>query len=443
MIIRLPYGTDSLTADLRGLRCQALQPSAPKGATDAGALIGAALDAPSECAPLAELARGRRRVVVLVPDATRKAALPAVLPALLARLARAGVPDGAVTLLVACGTHPPSSVQSLAALLGPLPDGVRVLQHDARDESVLVKVGTLSTGLAVRLNREVLEADLLIAVSALAHHYYAGFTGGPKMVFPGVAGYTEIQANHARVIDLEARPPRRHPGCEPGAIEGNPVAQEIRMAAALRAPNLALLLVHGSDGRPAWAAAGPLPAVFPAGVQRVREWYELAAGPFRRMVASAGGFPSDHTIIQAHKALDAACRFAVPGAEVLFVAACNGGPGAADMAPFLADPRPEAIIARLAERYVQYGHTTLRLVEKTARFRVLWQTRLDDELVSRLGAAPVTSIQRVLDRWRDESAGRSRRGRAGRRGVRPCELSAAAAAAAPSSGCFSAALRRS
>lgn len=405
VIIRLPYGTDSVTADLRGLRCHLLQPSAPKGAADVGALIGTALDAPAGCSPLAELARGRRRVVVLVPDATRKASLPDVLPAVLSRLARAGVAAEGVTVLVACGTHPPAPADELPRLLGPLPAGVRVLQHDARDDAALVRVGTLPTGLAIRLHREAAAADLLLSVSVLAHHYFAGFTGGPKLVFPGVGGYAEIQANHARVLDVSVSPPRRHPGCEPGALAGNPVAEEIALAAALRPPDLALLLVHGSDGRPAWAAAGPLAAVFPAAVEHVRDWFEVAAGPFSKVVASAGGFPSDHTLIQAHKALDAACRFAAPGAEVVFVAACDGGPGSADMAPFLADPRPEAIIARLAERYVQYGQTTLRLLEKAARFRVLWLTRLDARMVTDMGATPVTDMQGVLDRWREEGAG--------------------------------------
>jgi nickel-dependent lactate racemase len=405
MILRLPYGRDAVTADLRGMRCRLLQPSAPHGAPDVAELVGAALDAPAGGAPLAELARGRRRVVILVPDATRKAALPEVLPVMLERIARAGVGMESVTVLVACGTHPPAAPDELAALLGALPAGARVLQHDARDETALVQVGTLPTGLPVRLRREAVEADLLLSVSTLAHHYFAGFTGGPKLVFPGVAGYDEIQRNHSRVIDLATDPPRRHAGCEPGALTGNPIAEEIAMAAALRPPDLALLLVAGADRRVAWAAAGPLPAVFPAAVARVREWYETDDGPFQRVVACAAGFPSDHTIIQAHKALDAACRFAAPGAQVLFVAACDGGAGSADMAPFLADPNPRAILARLAERYVQYGHTTLRLVEKTARFDVLWKSELDVDLVRRLGAAPAPDVQAVLDRWREDAAG--------------------------------------
>jgi nickel-dependent lactate racemase len=134
----------------------------------------------------------------------------------------------------------------------------------------------------------------------------------------------------------------------------------------------------------------------------VRSWFEVEGGPFRRMVVSAGGFPTDHTLIQAHKALDAACRFATDDAEVLFLAACDGGAGSPAMEPFLADPRASAIIARLSEEYVQYGHTTLRLVEKTGRFRVAAKTELPADLVTRLGMRAEPHVSAVLDRWRDE-----------------------------------------
>ncbi len=405
MILRLPFGRDAIAADLRGLHCRILQPSAPPVSPDTRAMVAAALDEPVGAAPLADLARGRRRVALLVPDTTRRLPLSEILPELLVRLAAAGVSDSAVTLLVARGTHPALPTDELDHLLGPLPSAVRVLQHDARDDRSLVPVGSLSSGPTVRLHRAAVEADLLITVSLVAHHYFAGFTGGPKMVFPGVAGYAEIQANHARVIDLSQVPPRRHPGCEPGVVAGNPVAEEIAAAAALRPPDLALLLVAGTDGRPAWAVAGPLEQAFPRATARARGWYEVDGGAYARVVASAGGWPSDHTLIQAHKALDAACRFAAPGAEVLFVAACEGGAGSADMEPFLADPRPEAIIGRLLERYVQYGQTTLRLVEKTARFRVSCVTRLDRALAERLGMRPVAGVQEVLERWRNEAAG--------------------------------------
>jgi hypothetical protein len=92
---------------------------------------------------------------------------------------------------------------------------------------------------------------------------------------------------------------------------------------------------------------------------------------------------------------------------VIFVSACAGGAGSPDMEAFLADPRPEAIVARLRSGYVQYGHTTLRLVEKTRRFRVLCHSRLPGELVERLGMTPVDDVEDVLERWREEAHGRA------------------------------------
>lgn len=399
MILRLPYGKTAMTVDLRGVRCHALLPEAPRAATSSGHLVGRALDAPLEVAPLRELARGRHSVVILVPDHTRRVPLPEVLAPLFERLHAAGVESSAVTVLVAAGTHPPMAPERLADLVGTVPEGVRVEQHDARDQEHLVEVGTTSDGARVRLNRRAAEADLLIAVSTVQHHYFAGFGGGPKMVFPGVAGYEEIQANHARVIDLSGASARRDPGCEPGVLTGNPVAEGIVQAARLRPPDLAVEIVNNGDGIPCWVAAGSLEAAFAAACERVRAWFEVVAGPFRRVVVSSGGHPVDATLIQAHKALDAACRFAEEGGEVLFVAACGEGAGSPDMEPFLDDPRPEAILARLCERYVQYGHTTLRLVEKARRFRISVATELDEALTERLGLRRERP-EDVVERWR-------------------------------------------
>jgi lactate racemase len=405
VILKLRYGHGVATADLRGLLCRELRPNAPRHPLPAEQLVHDALAGPVAGPPLVELARGRRHAVILVPDATRKAWLPLVLPHVLSCLRAGGVADTGVTVLVACGTHPPVAEAALGELLGPLPGGVRVVQHDARDGAALRPAGTLATGLQVRLAAVLLDADLVVAVSKVQHHYFAGFGGGPKMVFPGVAGYDEIQANHSRVVDLAAPEPRRHPGCEPGVLAGNPVAEEIAAAARLRPPDMALLLVEGVEGRPGWAAAGPLDSVFPAACRQVRAWYESAAGPFDRLVVSARGAPGDDTLIQAHKALDAACRFASPGAEVVFLAACGAGAGSPAMEPFLADPSPAAIIERLRQRYVQYGHTVLRLVEKTAAFRVLTVSELDRALQRRLGLVPVGSLGAVLERWRAETPG--------------------------------------
>ena len=404
MIVKLPFGSEELPLDLRGLRVRPLAPGAPPAVSDAGRMVADAVDHPVTGEGLSSLASGRAWATVVVPDATRKARLPEVLPAVVERLTSGGIEPSAVHVLVACGTHPPLDEEGVEGLLGPRLEGVRVTQHDCRAEDDLVRVGVTSWGTPVRLHRLAAEAPLLVTVGAVRHHYFAGFGGGPKMVFPGVAGHDEIQRNHARVLTMRnGGPPERHPACEPGRLEGNPVAEEIAEAADLRPPDMAVCLVPGRSGDPAWAIAGPWREAFAAAVQRAREWYEVPPARFPLVVGSGGGSPSDRSLIQFHKALDAACRFAEEGAEVLLVGSLQDGAGSAAMQPFLDDPAPASIIRRLAARWVQYGHTTLRIIEKTSGFRVFLYSRLPDELARRLGFEPISDPDGVIERWRRRS----------------------------------------
>ncbi len=407
MIVKLPFAGGTVAVDLRGLRVRPLSPGAPPGGRDVESLLGAALDHPISGESLRDRARNRRSATVIVPDATRKIDLPRILPVILDRLRSGGIADRDITVLVACGTHPAVGTGELNELTGGLPPAVSVVQHDSRDHEVLVDVGELRPGIRLRLHRTAVEADLLVTLGTVRHHYFAGFGGGPKMVFPGVAGYEEIQANHSLVL-ARAEDGRsvRHPACEPGRLTGNPVAEEITRAAGARPPTLSVCLVEGRDGETAWAAAGPWREVFDAAVAQARSWYEVPTNQlFEVMVASGGGSPSDSSLIQAHKGLDAACRFLAPGGRLLYVAAIDRGAGSDAMSPFLEHPDPEMILDRLSRGWVQYGHTTLRLVEKTRRHRVALYSHLDPSLAARLGFEPVAAVDGVVESWRRECPG--------------------------------------
>ena len=387
------------------MRVDALRPEGPKRSREPENIVLEALDAPVAGRGLSELVRKGGTVAIVVPDATRAADIPKILPALSNVLAKRGAAFDRQTVVVACGTHPPASPEALNELLGPIDPGVAVIQHDARNPAAMTVVGELPGTGPVRLERHVVEADLLITIGAVRHHYFAGFGGGPKMIFPGVAGYGEIQANHARVFDLSGPEPRRRPECEPGRLEGNPVAEEIAVAADFRPPDLAVCLVPGIDGGVAEAFAGPWREAFAAAVERVRAIFEVPGGDFEFVIASGGGSPSDSTLIQAHKGLDAACRFARPGAEVLYLASMLDGPGSDAMRPFLGDPRPEVLLDRLSEGWVQYGHTTYRLVEKTRRYRISLVTEAQWRGWENLGFRRVKTADEVVDRWREEKPG--------------------------------------
>lgn len=404
MIVKLPFATDELALDLRGFRVRALAPSAPSG-RDASAQAAAAVDQPLAGPALVDIARGRDSVTVVVPDATRKASLPEVLPVIIDRLHSAGIDDDAITVLIANGTHPVVGPEAITSLAGPLPGSIRVIEHDSRDAE-LVSVGDLRAGHPLRLHPSAVECGCLITVGTVRHHYFAGFGGGPKMVFPGVGGYEEIQANHGLVLDLSGDHAIRNPGCEPGVLDGNPVAEEIGRAAALRPPDLALCLVEGREGGVAWAGAGPWEIAFESAVERVRTWFEVPVQEeFDLMVAGSGGSPTDSTLIQAHKGLDAACRFLKPGGGLLWAASLDVGLGSEEMAPFVDDPTPESILARLSARWVQYGHTTLRIVEKTSRHRVHLYSRIAPDVAMRLGFEPVIDPTVLLEQWREQHPG--------------------------------------
>ncbi|MCW8985044.1 MAG: lactate racemase domain-containing protein, partial [Thermoanaerobaculales bacterium] len=274
MIVKLPFATDRLALDLRGFRVRALRPSAP-ASRDAGALTADALDTPLSGPSLVDIARGRKSATVIVPDATRKASLSEALPVVIERLLRAGISDAAITVLVANGTHPAVGSEAITSLVGPLPEAIRVVEHDSRAPD-LVTVGDLRAGVPVRLHPSAVECECLVTIGTVRHHYFAGFGGGPKMVFPGVGGYREIQENHGLVLDLSGDHAVRNPGCEPGVLDGNPVAEEIARAAALRPPDIALCLVEGRDGGVAWAGQEPLPGRLEHGDLRPRVGRRIA-----------------------------------------------------------------------------------------------------------------------------------------------------------------------
>lgn len=405
MICRLPFGRDHVAVDLRGFRVRALRPSRQRSAADPAALVAGAIDAPLEGPPLAELARGRARAAVVVPDATRSVDLPTTLPPILDRLARGGVASERIVVVVACGTHPAVGEEAVRELVGDVGPGVTVIQHDSRDPEQLAPAGRLPDGADLLLSKWVVEADLVITLGGVRHHYFAGFGGGPKMLFPGVGSYDQIQRNHARVIRETSTGWERVRACEPGRLVGNPVAEEIAAAADCRPPDLAVCLVPGAPPGFAEAWAGPWRPAFERAVASVRSAFEVDEGPFDLVVASGGGHPSDATLIQAHKGLDAACRFAAPGARILYVAAMGEGAGSRDMAPFLADPRPEEIQRRLAEGWVQYGHTAWRLVQRTGECTVQLHSKLAEDLQCRLGFEPAPAPEAVVAGWRQEFEG--------------------------------------
>ncbi len=165
---------------------EVLLPRIVPPAPDPEAVIHDALAHPLGAPPLAELARGRQKVVIVADDMTRLTPVSLILPAMLEHLARAGLRDEQVTVMMALGTHRPMTEEELRARVGEEVWGrVQVVNHAHWEPEMLVDLGPTENGTPIVLNRLVWEADLVLAVGSVFPHHIAGYSGGSKIIQPG------------------------------------------------------------------------------------------------------------------------------------------------------------------------------------------------------------------------------------------------------------------
>ncbi len=283
---------------------------------DEAAAITAALRRPLAGPPLGAMAHGR--VAVVFPDLTRPMPNRTVLPPLLAELARCGVPDEHVTLLCATGTHRQATAAEMSELIGPdLVARYAIVDHDSGGPGH-VRVGDVD-GTPVLLQREYVEADARIITGFVEPHFFAGFSGGPKAVCPGLAATETI---------LEAHHPRRISDARATFVtrDGNPVHDFVRAATALAPPHLSLDVAINRARQVTAVFAGPLPEAHDAACAFVQSSAVREVGaPFDLVVTTNGGYPLDRNLYQAVKGMAAAERIVRDGGIIVIAAACTDG----------------------------------------------------------------------------------------------------------------------
>ncbi len=297
---------------------EVIAPVDEPGLRDEAASITAALRRPLLGPPLRELTGGAARIAVVFPDLTRPMPNRTVLPPLLAELARSGVPDDHITLLCATGTHRQASASEMEELVGPeIVARYAIVDHDSTSDGH-VEVGRVD-GTPVLLQREYVEADLRIITGFVEPHFFAGFSGGPKAVCPGLAATTTI---------LEAHHPRRIADGRATFVTraGNPVHDFVRAATALAPPHLSLDVAINRARQVTAVFAGPLPAAHDAACAHVQSAaVRVVDAPFDLVVSTNGGYPLDRNLYQAVKGMAAAERIVRPGGIIVMAAACEDG----------------------------------------------------------------------------------------------------------------------
>jgi lactate racemase len=386
--LSLPYGRSSLS----GAVADDAVTIAPRQAGHAALTVDEVRERMADLGPL--LAR-TTKIALIVNDQTRKAGMRTLLDAIAPLLPRG------VDLVVAYGLHARQSDETTRAIYGDaVLSRVHVTHHDARDAASLVKITD-----DLSIQKRVADADLRVLVGGIGFHYYAGFSGGRKAILPGVADAASIERNHLRVLDPSG-PNGRAAGCGPARLDGNPVSEEMFAAARLVDARhgqtyLANALI-GNGGVVDLACGLDAEASFRAGCARYVESNAVPVPELDAVVASAGGWPYDASLYQAHKAYDNAYR---TGAKtVIFIARCDEGLGHPRFAHWLQQPTREAHYDALLKGYEIVGQTSLAVRDKAALTRTIAVTELDDATCERLGwtrAASLTEALRMADakRW--------------------------------------------
>ncbi len=319
MKIKLAYGKEGLYVDIPG-EPDILYPQYVPGVPDEDEAIRAALSHPIGSPALRDLVNPEQRVIVVHSDITRATPNTRLLPVLLTELERAGVGSDRITLLNGTGTHRQQSEAEMRALLGkPVVERYHYLQHDAWDPDGLVDLGTSSFGHPVTINRDYWEADFRIVTGFIEPHFFAGFSGGPKGVMPGVAGGRTVLANHGKEMIA-------HPKATWGITSGNPIWEEMREVALKARPDFLLNVTLNADHQMTGVFAGDMLAAHQAGCEYLKRTVMVKVDqPYDIVITTNSGYPLDQNLYQAVKGISAARQIVRKGGSIIIAAACEDG----------------------------------------------------------------------------------------------------------------------
>ena len=319
MRVKLAYGRDGIGVEVPE-QAVVVEPLFVAGLADEAAGLRAALRSPIGAPPLREMVSAEDTVAVVFSDITRPMPNDRVLPVLLDELEQAGVSDDHIVLINGLATHRPQTPEELERMLGSaITRRYSILQHDAWDDCNLVAVAPNHTGRMVRVNRRYMEASVRILTGFIEPHFFAGFSGGPKGVLPGIVDAESVLDNHNAAMIADPRSVW-------AVTEGNPIWQEMFQVAAATRPTFILNVTLNRDKAITGVFAGDLAEAHRAGADFVkRKAMQPLAQPFDVVITSNSGYPLDLNLYQAVKGMSAAAQVVKAGGDIIIAAECWDG----------------------------------------------------------------------------------------------------------------------
>ena len=346
---------------------------------------------------LEELVKPTHTVAVIVDDITRPTPASPIVSEILERLRAAGVPERNVSIVVALGTHRAMTDEEIARKLdASIRSRIRVVNHDFRDSAKLVQVGTSADGIPVWINRSVVEADIRIGVGNIVPHCVAGWSGGGKIIYPGVAGERTVDGFHGEFgTNLENRI---------GNIDA-PVRKEIERLVKYVGLEFIVNVILAGDGSIYRVVAGDYVQAHRAGVEHARAVYSVRSRT-RTDIAVVSSFPADVDFWQAGKAVYSGELLVRDGGTMILVTPCpDGVVHNHDLLSYMSSS-PETLLEAMAggrtpDRAAAAVGVRIGMILRRIRVVVVSDglTRAD---IEGLGFRPSAGLQEAIDQGIDE-----------------------------------------
>lgn len=367
--------------------------------------IGERLDAPIGTPAIEEIVADGDSVLIVVPDATREVGAGQVVNLVVRRLIASGINPFDIRIIFATGIHRGVTDEEKQKILTPfVAQRIKTLDHAPRDLMQIVRLGETESGLSIELNRALVEHDHVILIGGVSFHYFAGFTGGRKLICPGLASSRTVAATHKLAFDCDGLD--RRDGVGSGRLEGNPVHEAFVEVAGKANVSFCVTTEVNEAGEIVDLHCGDLIDSHRAACDEFAARHSVEIAEKRDIViVSCGGYPHDINLIQAHKALDAAAAACNDGGMIILLAECSEGLGRADFLNWFDAENSDALARRLCESYQVNGQTAWSLLRKSERFDVRIVTTLPAEATEKMRMVSMQSLDRTMKKTAKEKAG--------------------------------------
>ena len=395
--ISFPYGKKKMSykfdeSELAGVLTSSIENYKPDAKGEE--LVIKALEAPIGSERLSELAKDKKKIVIIASDHTRPVPSKVIMPAMLKEI-RKGNPEADITILIATGCHRGTTKEELIGKFGEdIVKNENIYIHDCDEREKLVSIGTLPSGGECEINKIAFEADLLVSEGFIEPHFFAGYSGGRKSVLPGIAGRKTVLANHCSEFIDSAN-------ARTGVLENNPIHKDMLWAAKTARLKFIVNVVLNSSKEVIYAVAGDLEKAHEKGTEFLSSLCGAKAVPADIAISTNGGYPLDQNIYQAVKGMTAAEATVKEGGVIIMLAASNDGTGGDYLYHQLAD---EENLSKIMRLFLSRGRLETVPDQWEAQIltrillhsRVIYVSEMPDDIIKNMHMIPAHSIDEAL-----------------------------------------------